>query len=87
MNLLGNRLLIEPIEPPAGTIEAPQLSKTLTPIGRVVLLGSGPISHPELAVGQQVRVDTDRGSVAVLYEGRPHRIVSALDVQLIFGND
>jgi len=83
MNLLGNRLLIEPIEPPTGTIEAPQLSKRLTPIGRVVKLGTGPITHPELEVGQIVHVDTDRGSVPITEAGRPHRIVSVLDVQLI----
>jgi len=86
MKLLGNRILIEPIEEASGPIEAPQLSKRVTPFGRVAMLGDGPHMPPELAIGQRVHVDVDRGHVAVAHEGRPHRIVSVLDVQLIFAD-
>ena len=82
MTLLGNRILLDPIEEAEGPIVAPQLSKKKTPLGRIVMLGNA-MKVPDLQVGQKVYVDTNYGSIDVPHDGRIHRIVSAADVQLI----
>lgn len=87
MKVLGNRILIKPIAPdnttPSGLImPAANLSKQ--PYARVVQLGSGKKIPTELAVGQLIRVDTSYGSQDVKVGGALHRIVSVLDVQVVF---
>lgn len=87
MKVLGDRILMDPIEPPEGVIATPGLSKTKTPYGRVSIIGDGPNIPKDLQVGQLVRVDTNYGHAEAPYDGRPHRIVSTKDIQLILGDD
>lgn len=89
MQLLGNRILIEPIEEASTTplIAAPDKSKTKSPIGKVVLRGSGPNIHPELVPGAKCLVDVNYGSVDRLHDGKVCRIVSSQDVLLVFHAD
>jgi hypothetical protein len=83
MKLLGNRILLLPVEKVEGLIEAPQLTKEPTPFGRIVQIGPGSKIEPALAVGQLIRHDTNYGYQSVVHDGAIHRVISATDVQLI----
>lgn len=92
--LLGNRILLKPEPDPVGQnsgnrsrIWIPEIMRKEKPaFGTVVMLGTGKKIDPEIRVGQRVRVDTKLGSVDVMHEGEPHRIVANADVQIILGS-
>ena len=83
MRLLGNRLLVEDLQPPlSATLAIPDSCKPKPSEVRILQLGSG-VKDPALAVGQTVDMTKAYGFIAV--PGREKElIVSVRDVLCIY---
>lgn len=91
--VLGNRVIIELINKEGITfrngIALPQSATEKPSEGFIRSIGNGngdvklQAQLDELTVGDRVKINTDTGSVAVMFDGHNCRIYSILDVQMI----
>lgn len=83
VKILGHRILVQFDPPPKLDVELPEELIPPNGDGTVMLVGSK-VKGNALLPGTRVRCNRKFNSVPVDFEGRPCRIVSTLDVQVIF---
>jgi len=85
MKILGNRILVEPVEEPiSAVVETDPRSQKESPIGIIVEVGDGKEIDPLLTVGARVWLNLDYGFVAHVQNGKRLRLHSAKDALLVF---